>query len=178
MSDSKLVCVGKITSAHGIKGAVKVKSYTEIPESLVGYSPLYNKTGSKVYEISLLSSNSDMLIVKIKGVTGRNEAEILRNQDLFAKKDLFPEVEEEEFYYDDLISMKVLTDKGEDFGEILAVSNYGGGDVLEVKVFSDGKKELFAFTKEIFPEILLEEGYVVINLPEVEHIQDCKNLED
>lgn len=168
----KLVCVGKIIAAHGIKGAVKIKSYTEIPQSLVEYSPLYNKDGSEIFEIKSLSVNKDVIIAVVNGMNSRNDAELLKGRDLFADKALFSETEEGEFYQDDLIGLAAKTEDGEIFGKILAIHNYGGGDIIEIRMQNSQKTELFAFTGEIFPEVDIEDGYVVICPPEVEYLND------
>jgi 16S rRNA processing protein RimM len=170
-----LVCVAKITSPHGVRGAVKVKSFTQFPDSIAEYSPLYSKNGKEKFDIEILSVKEDMLIVKVKGVGSRNEALPLCGRELYASKDIFPELEEDEFYYDDLIGMKVLLQNGEEFGVVVAVDNYGGGDLVEIKLQHSEKKEFFEFTKEVFPEINITDGNVVICPPEVEFVSDNDN---
>jgi 16S rRNA processing protein RimM len=170
-----LIIVAKITSPHGVRGAVKVKSFTEFPDSVAEYSPLYSKNGQEKFDIEILSANEDMLVVKINGVNDRNGAEALRGRDLYADKDLFPELEEDEFYYEDLIGLPVLLQDGQQFGVVLTVDNYGGGDVVEIKLQGVEKTEFFAFTKEIFPQINIEAGNVLICPPEVEFVSENDN---
>ncbi|MCE3233515.1 MAG: ribosome maturation factor RimM [Rickettsiaceae bacterium] len=170
-----LVCVAKITSAHGIRGAVKIKAFTQFADSLEEYAPLYSKDGKQEFDIEILSVKEDMLIVKIKGVNTRNEAENLKGRELYADKNLFPQLEEDEFYYDDLIGMGVIYEDGEEFGEVIAMHNYGGGDLIEIKPTGAQENALFPFTKEIFPEINIEDGTIVIIPPEFEFVGDNDN---
>lgn len=172
----KLICVGKITSAHGIRGAVKIHSYTEIPAALVDYSPLYSKSGQEKFDIQLLSINNEMIIAKVNNISDRNEAEKLRGRELYAERDKFPEAEENEFYYEDLKGMKVLKD-GDKFGVVLDVHNYGAGDLIEIDI-GDGKTDLFPFNRDIFPVINVGEGYMTIIPPEMEYVQDNDNDND
>lgn len=170
--EKKLICVGKFASPHGVRGSIKIKSFTGDPTRIGEYSPLYNKSGEREFVIKILSSNQDMLIVKVDGVSSREEADKLKNMEIYADKAKFDELEEDEFYYDDLIGMNVLLDDGEKFGVVLAVQNFGGCDLIEISVDNSSKSEFFAFTKEIFPEINLKEGYVTICPPEVEFAND------
>lgn len=170
-----LVCVGKFGAPHGVRGAIKLKSYTESPENILEYSPLYNKDGSEKFDIKVLSVKQDMLVVKVEGVSDRNEAAALRNRELFAEKDLFPEPEDDEFYFNDLVGMRVVKESGREFGVIVALHNYGGGDVVEISLDNGPKTELFAFTEDNFPLIDMDNDLVVISLPEVEYVNDNDN---
>ncbi len=172
----KLICVGKITSAHGIRGAVKIHSFTDIPGSLMDYCPLYSKNGKEKFEIELLSINKEIIIAKVNNITDRNEAEKLRGRELYADRSKFPKEEENEFYYEDLKGMQVLQD-GKKFGVVLDVQNYGGGDLLEIDM-GKGETELFPFNREIFPIINVEERYMTIIPPEMEYVQNNDNEED
>lgn len=176
MSNSrKLICIAVITSAHGIRGAVKIRSFTSNPEDIENYSPLYNVDGSKEYNLKILSDTGDLFIAEIEGIKNRNEAEILRGAELYIYRDMLPEVDEDEFYYEDLIGLQARDIKGVSMGIVLAVYNYGAGDVVEVKLNDRKETELFAFTKEIVPEINISGGYIVIDRPEIEFVNDNNN---
>ncbi len=170
--NNNLICIGKIVSAHGIKGAFKIKSYTEKPRDLAKYSPLYNKSGEKQLKMNVISSNKDMLIATMDDVKTRNEAEKLKGKELYIHRDILPETDEEEFYYEDLVGLKVLLEDGEEFGSIIAIHNHGGGDVAEIKLKVSNSTELFAFTKEIFPTIAVKKGHVTLHPPEIEYINN------
>lgn len=169
-----LICVAKIGSPHGVRGAVKIKSFTADPESIVDYSPLYLKDGVTSFKIKILSVKEDIVTVKIDGIDDRNSAATLCNKELFADKALFPETEEDEFYYEDLIGLAVINEDGSKYGTVLTVDNYGGGDILEIGL-EGGTKEMFAFTKEIFPEINIKKGEITISLPEIDFVKDNDN---
>lgn len=173
--DKKLICIAVITAAHGIKGSVKIRSFTTDPSDLANYSPLYSSDGSKKYEIKILSENGDILIAEVNGIKDRNEAEKMRSTELYIYRDMLPEVEEDEFYYEDLVGLEARDPSGTPIGVILAVYNYGAGDVLEVKLNNSKETELFAFTMDIVPEINIKGGYVTINKPEVEFVSDNDN---
>jgi 16S rRNA processing protein RimM len=170
-----LVCIAKIASPHGVQGAVKIKTFTADPEAIAVYSPLYGKDGETTYKIKILSVKDDMVTVRIEGVNDRNSAAALCNKELFADKDLFPELEEDEFYYEDIIGMKVELEDGTPYGIVLSVDNYGGGDILEISCDGSGKVELFSFTKETFPFIDAEAGDITISPPEFEFVGDNDN---
>lgn len=163
--------MGIITSAHGIRGAVKLKSFTQDPLSIAGYSPLYNSDASRKFDIKIDSDKGDMLVVKIKGVATRNEAELLVGTELFVYRDMLPETDEDEFYYEDLIGLHVKSAVNNvDIGVVTALYNYGAGDILEITLNEDGKTQLLAFTGENVPEVHVKEGYILINMPEIEFL--------
>ncbi len=166
----KLICIAKIVSAHGIKGAVKVKSFTEDPLSIADYPVLYNKDGSQECRLQIKSCNRDVIIAFIDGVNDRNEAELIKNKELFVYRDDFVETLEDEFYYEDLVGLRVKLQSGKEFGEITSIQNYGAGDIDEIKLKNDNKKELYSFTKDIFPSINIKSGSVVIVLPDTEDV--------
>jgi len=172
--EKDLVCVAKVASPHGVRGAVKLKAYTADPASLADYSPLYNKNGSKEFRIRILSTKNEMVTVKIEGIESRDEVAKLTNTELYADKNLFEELEEDEFYYSDLIGMEVFTVDGKKFGVIINIDDYGSGDVVEISLES-GSHEMFPFDKKTFPEVSIKENRVIIIPPEVEFVVDNDN---
>lgn len=169
--DLKLICLGKIITPHGIRGAVKIKSYTQIPEDIEKYSPLLSKNGKNHYNTKIISCNNDIIIASVNGINNRNDADKLRNIELYTTRDKLPETDEEEFYNEDLIGLKALLPNGSEYGVIKAVLNYGASDIIEIKT-TENKEEMFPFTKAIFPEINLKGGFVTINPPEVEFVRE------
>lgn len=160
------ICLGIITSPHGIKGAVKIKTFTEKPENIFLYGELI--IGSENYKISLVSVVSNNLVIAtISGVNYRNEAELLRNKKLYIERDKLPQLnDEDEFYQDDLVNMEVRLESNELYGYVKSVNNFGSGDILEILVISTKKNIMLSFTKETFPHINIKERYIVINMPE------------
>ena len=168
----RLLCLGRITAAHGIKGEVRVKSYTAAPEDLVAYGPLSDASGAKQYRLSLSGRLKSSLICRIDGVKDRNAAEALRGLALYVPRTALPEIEETDlFYYTDLEGLRVQDSAGQPLGRVKAVADHGAGAFLLV-AFEDGQEQPFSFTREIVPEVNLEAGYLVLVPPRTQLSQD------
>lgn len=165
-TEATLVAVGVITGAQGIRGQVKIRSFTDDPHALTEYGALMNASGSKRYDIRIDGTNKAGLIATIKGVTDRNAAELMKGTELFVDKANIPPADEDEFYYDDLIGMDVLDASGTALGTVAAMYNFGAGDIIEIKLAAGGK-EMYPFTKQNFPEVKLAEKQVIAELPEI-----------
>lgn len=164
---AELVAVGVITGAQGIRGQVRIRSFTDNPHDITSYGVLVNKDGTKRFDIRIDSESKHGLVASVKGVTDRNQAELMKGQQLFIDKSKLPEASDEEYYYSDLIGLPLKNAAGEMVGKITSMYNFGAGDVAEVHVASTGKRELFPFTKKSFPEIHLAQGYVLADLPDI-----------
>ncbi|MDR2311231.1 MAG: ribosome maturation factor RimM [Brucellaceae bacterium] len=151
-----------IGAAHGIKGEVRVKTYTGDPLDLGSYGLLYDASG-KSYEILSIRPSKTVVVVRFAGVDDRNAAEALNGKELYVDHAQLPQdLDEDEFYYTDLIGLAVRDSAGVSYGKVSAVFNFGGGDVLEIK--ESGKKPvLIPFTLVSVPEILMEEGAILID---------------
>lgn len=151
-----------IGAAHGIKGEVRVKTYTGDPMDLGSYGLLYDAAG-KDYEIVSIRPAKTVVVVRFAGVDDRNAAEALNGTELYVDHAQLPQdLEEDEFYYTDLIGLTVRDSDGATYGKVSAVFNFGGGDVLEIK--EGGKKPvLIPFTKVSVPQILMADGAIVID---------------
>lgn len=165
MQNSRLIPLGVIGAPHGIRGQVKIRSFTADPEDITSYGPLCDKTG-KTYNITVTGKTKDALIATIAGITTPEDAQKFRNIELCVPRSALPKPKKNVYYYEDLAGLAVLTQDGQPFGTIMAVHNYGAGDLVEVKL-TNAKEELFPFTKAIFPEIDVEKGTAVILPPEV-----------
>lgn len=159
--NNKLILVGVITKAHGIMGQVVVRSYTEPPGNIVNL-PIFDKDkNSTVLKLIRVQPNGT-LICSIKDCRDRTSAEMLIKKQLYClRQDLPDDLEEDEFYIEDLVGLKVLDTEGEHIGTVLNVANYGGGDIIDVKLMDKKDSELLPFTKEYFPEI--GEDFVVLD---------------
>jgi len=166
------VVLGIITSAHGIRGEVKLKSFTEDPEAIVGYGPLETAAGGTL-EISALKPSKNGFIARIKGVTDRNQAEALRGTELRVDRDKLPEPPEGEFYHADLVGLKAETSSGEPYGNVVAVHDFGAGDLVEIQLTGSSKTELIAFTAETVPAIEIANGRIIV-VPPVEDEEEDK----
>lgn len=167
LNADELVAVGVISSTHGVRGQVKIRSFTDFPEDILAYGPLYDKTGARRFDIRLDGNSKGGLIASIKGISNCNDAEKLKGTELFANRANLPEPDEGEFYYEQLIGLEVRTEDGAMFGSVRAIQNYGASDLLEVRVSATGKNELFTFTDAVFPEVDIDGGSITIRPPEV-----------
>lgn len=163
MAPRDMVLVGAITGAHGIRGEVKLRSFTADPAAIASYSPLETAAGGKI-EVTRVRPNKDGFIAILKGVADRNAAEALRGTELFVPRERLPEPEDDEVYVHDLIGMPVHLADGSLLGEIVDVADYGAGDLIDVKV--DGRKDtvLIPFASQYVLEAA--EDRIVVDLPE------------
>ncbi len=163
----RLILVGRFGAAQGVRGEVRVQSYTSDPQAIGTYGPLTDSARANAFVFERLRSlKDDMLVVKVKGVETREEASALTGVELFASRDRLPEPSEDEFYYDDLVGLLAATSDGRALGRVAAVLNYGAGDILEI-VPADGGEALFLpLTKAVVPMIDFSAGSIVVEPPE------------
>ena len=163
--DGGYVVLGVITGAHGIRGEVKLKSFTEDPEAIATYGPLQTSLGT-VVEITALKPVKNGFVARLKGITDRNQAEALKGAELRLARAKLPLAEDGEFYHADLIGLTAETADGNDYGEIIAIHDFGAGDLLEVRLAETGKTELIPFTQTCVPVVDIETRKVVVVPPE------------
>ncbi len=163
MSETKKICIGQFLGAHGVKGLVKLASFTQEPEDVAAYGPLADEAGKRSWKIKLKSWNKTHFITEIKGISDRDQAEALKGIKLYVARDLLPEADEGSYYYTDLIGLDARTSDGVVFGKVLSVQNYGAGDILEIS--RPGGSELFPFSNAVVPDVHVAEGYLVIIPP-------------
>jgi 16S rRNA processing protein RimM len=162
-----LVCVGKFGAAHGLRGEVKLWSFTGDPYAIADYGVLQSQDGARRFEIESLRPASDFFVARVKGVADRDGAEKLRNLELYVPRDRFPEIEaDDEFYYTDLVGLAAVDRAGATLGEIVAVHNFGAGDLLEVRLTGVRDTVLLPFTEASVPEIDMAARRVVVQLPD------------
>jgi len=162
---SRLISLGVITAAHGIRGEVKVRSFTANPQDITAYGPLLDASG-RHFNITITGGTKDTLIAKVEGVSSRNEAEALRNTELFIPRSALPEPDAHEYYHEDLIGLSLMTADGKPYGVIAAMHNFGAGDLAAIRQES-GEEEMLPFTRETFTQIDLAKGTAVIVPPEM-----------
>ena len=158
------VKVAVIASAHGVRGEVKLRALLETPTDLPAYSPLFTKDGREFAPI-VTGHSKDMVIVRFPSIADRNAAEALQGQELFSHVHKLPEKSEGEFFYQELVGLKVLSETGETLGKVLAIHNFGAGDVVEV-IFEDQTSEMFPFNDETFPTVDVSKGNLTLVKPE------------
>lgn len=164
---SDRVLIARIGAAHGIRGEVRVKAFTADPRGIGAYGPLEAADG-RTFEVDSLrpaaGPSGDMLVVKFKGVADRNTAETLNGLELSVLRDRLPPAEEDEYYHADLIGLAAIARDGAELGTVIAVHNYGAGDLLEIAP-KRGETLLLPFTRAVVPEIDLKAGRVIVDPP-------------
>ena len=165
--DRDRVCLGQVSSAHGIKGEVRIKPFTQAPEDVAAYGPLQDEAGARRFEILSLRTTKGGVVARLDGVTDRNQAEALKGVKLFVDRDRLPERNEDGvWYHADLIGLVALDKGGAALGTIVAVQNYGAGDLLEIRPATGGPTVLLPFTAEVVPDVDLDAGWVLVDPPE------------
>lgn len=164
------VCVAQIGAAHGLRGGVHLRSFTEHPAAFAQYGALETEDGSRKLEIESVRPSKDGFTVRFIGVTKREAAETLRSAKLYVDRARLPAPEKNEFYHADLIGLEALTPSGEALGEVVAVHNFGAGDILELRLAS-GAAAMFAFDEKTVPQVDVAARRLVI-VPPVETIAD------
>jgi len=179
MQSNNLICLGKIVGVHGIRGEVKVKSYTAHDRDIGNYGALTDQNG-KTLHIKVVGHSKDLLRVKVQGVDDRNLAQTLVGTQLFVDRSVLPPTtNNDEFYQADLIHLKVKALSSDEIvGEVAGIYNFGAGDILEIKISSTGKLEMIPFNHAYVPTINIEEGYIIVNSVSMQFAPDEKKDED
>ena len=161
----KRLVVGIVGKAHGIRGEVRVRTFLASPQALGDYGPLGTSDGRVLTVTGVRTLNADMAVARFEGISDRNGAEALSGCELTIARDALPaEAEEDSFYHADLIGLAVRASAGEAIGHIIAIHNFGAGDMLEVK--TSGGRQFYPFTRVVVPEVDIAGGYVVLVPPD------------
>ncbi len=155
------LCVGIITGAQGVRGAVRIKSFTAVPEDVAAYGPLADEAGKREFALRPVGRAKGVVIATIAGVADRDAAERLKGMRLYVARDKLPAPGEEEYYHADLIGLAAVLRDGTPLGRVRAVHEYGAGDSLEV-VSESGATVMVPFTRAAVPEVDLAAGRLVI----------------
>jgi 16S rRNA processing protein RimM len=151
-----------IGAAHGIKGELRVKTFTGDPLALGDYGPLYAKDG-RAFEVADIRPAKDVVVVRFKAVSDRNAAEALTGTELFVDRSALPDDgDEDDFYHADLVGLSVRDDTGAGIGKVVAVQNFGGGDILDLTLGAR-KGVLIPFSKAAVPEVSVAGGYIRVD---------------
>jgi 16S rRNA processing protein RimM len=167
MAGGGRVCLGQFGAPHGVQGEVRLHSFTADPAAITSYGPLEGEDGH-VFEIEAMRPAKDHFVAKIAGVADRNAAELLKNLKLYVPRARLPEPDEpDEFYHADLIGLAVVDRAGEKLGTVVAVHNFGAGDLIEMNPASGGKTELLPFDEVHVPTVDIAAGKIIV-VPPVE----------
>lgn len=166
MPPPRLVQIAVIGAAHGIRGELRVKTFTQDPTSLGAYGSLRLPDGRRLEVSSLRLLKGDMVVARFKGVDSREAAEALTGQPLSAPREALPATDEDDFYYADLIGLSAVRADGTVLGEVVGVQNFGADDLLELRLAGARRTVYLPFTKAVVPMVDIAAGRVVIDPPE------------
>lgn len=160
------ILVGRFGAAHGVKGEIRLKSFTQSPAAIADYQPLFDASGARRFSIKTLRPlKEDLFIARVAGIEDRASAESLNNLELFAPRAALPPTDEDEFYIADLIGLAAVDASGQTMGRVVDVVNFGAGDILEIAPQAGGETRLFPFTKKVVPEIDMAGGRLTLVPP-------------
>jgi len=165
--ERKRVCLGRASGARGLKGEVRVKTFTEDPLSFGAYGTLEDKAGTRTFEVESVAAAKDGIIARIAGISTREAADALKGTEFYVSRDRLPAADDDgEYYHADLVGLVAVSADGAALGQIVAVQNYGAGDLLEVRPATGGKTVLVPFTENIVPEVDLDGGWLLMLPPD------------
>jgi 16S rRNA processing protein RimM len=158
------ICVARIGAAHGVRGAVKLWTFTEDPLAVKRYGPLMTKDGARQFELTHVREAKDHLVATLKGIATREDAERLNGIELYIAREKLPATDDDEYYHADLIGLAAVTSADAPLGKVIAIHNFGAGDIIEIAPLQ-GSTMLLPFTNAVVPTVDLANGRVVIELP-------------
>jgi 16S rRNA processing protein RimM len=162
---TRLVLVGQVAGAFGVRGEVRVTAFTQSPEALFDYGPLLGASGEAVLTLVSGRAEKGALVARAREVETREQAQALRGLRLYIPRDRLPPPDEDEFYLADLIGLAAVSPAGVALGRVKSVHNFGAGDLLEIEP-PDGAATWWApFTFAVAPEVRIAEGVVIIDRP-------------
>lgn len=170
------VLLAAVLGAHGLKGEVRVKTFTEDPEKLGAYGSLHAKDGRLFTLESLRPGKSGEAVAAFSEIRDRNAAEALKGTELFVSRGNLPEAGNGEFYHADLVGLDAEDKEGRRIGKVLSIQNYGAGDVLVI-VTETGDEILLAFTRDNVPEIDVKAGRLIVAVPSEVEARPARDLE-
>ncbi|TMJ01933.1 MAG: ribosome maturation factor RimM [Alphaproteobacteria bacterium] len=159
------VCIAQIGAAHGVRGEVRLKAFTEDPLSVARYGALETEDGKRLVEIEAVRPAKDMLVARLKGISDRDAAARLTNVRLYVAREKLPKAADDEFYHADLIGLAAVTSSGEALGTVKALHNFGAGDLLEIEPVTGGATLMLPFTEVTVPTVDIAGRKIVIEPP-------------
>ncbi|MEM7733391.1 MAG: ribosome maturation factor RimM [Pseudomonadota bacterium] len=163
---SEKVCIGAIAGAFGVKGEVRLKSFTAIPEDIAAYGAVQSEDGTQSFEVKLTGQIKGALVGRLSGVPTKEVADRLRGLRLYVDRAKLPEPDDDEYYHTDLIGLAVFDTGGAELGRVKAVHNHGASDLLEIDPSDGNASVLLPFTLEAVPTVDLITGRIVADPPE------------
>jgi 16S rRNA processing protein RimM len=157
------VCVGIVTGPHGVRGAVRLKSFTAVPEDVARYGPVEDESGRR-FALAVIGAAKGVLLARLAGVENRDQAEALRGLRLYLLRAALPAPQKDEYYHADLIGLQAVLVDGTPVGRVRAVHDFGAGDVVEIERQA-APPALVPFTRAIVPTVDLTAGKLVVDPP-------------
>ena len=159
---SDLICVGAFAGSYGVQGDVRLKSFCAEPTAIADYGPLFTEDGGRSFIITLLRPVAGGFGARVSGIISKEQADDLRGDTRFAKRDKMPNLPDDEYYYADLIGLEAFDTGGVALGAVTNVENHGAGDILEI----GAKGLLIPFTLAAVPTVDLASRRIIINIPD------------
>ncbi len=162
-NDNNLICMGIVADAHGIRGSIKIRSYTEILDDIQKYGPFLDENGKELFSVKIVGhTTKGLLICNVEGVKDRNQAEELKGLELYIKRELLPQEDEDEFYHVDLMGLSVIDKDGKNIGSVTTIHNFGAGDILEFKSI-DNRLEVIQFSLAEVPNVDIKNKKITLS---------------
>jgi 16S rRNA processing protein RimM len=158
------VCLGAVAGAHGVRGALRVRSFTAEPDDIAAYGPVTDEAGTREFELRIVGHTGGALVIEVEGINDRNAAEALKGTRFYVARAALPEPQADEFYHADLIGLRAEDEEGAALGTVRAVHDHGAGALIEIRA-ADGGELLLPFTKAAVPEVDVAGGRVVVAPP-------------
>ena len=166
MAKEAKVLIGRIAGPKGIKGDVRIQSYTEAPKDVAAYGPVTDETGTRTFKVRVVGEAKGQVIARLSGIEDRTAAEALKGMALYVAKSALPAPAPGEYYEADLIGLEARTKDGAPFGKVVQVHDYGAGPSLEIAPVGGGAPVLVPFTAQAVPTVDIAAGRVEIDPPE------------
>lgn len=161
-ADEQRICVARLGAAHGVRGEMRLWSFTADPAAVADYGPFETADG-RVIEIEALRPARDFFVARLKGVADRDAAERLRNAELFVPRARLPAPQDaDEYYHADLVGLAVVDAAGKALGRVVALHNFGAGDIVEVRRAEANDTVMLSFTQDVVPQIDVAGGRIVV----------------
>jgi 16S rRNA processing protein RimM len=168
MSDTeRRILLGRIAAAHGIRGDLLIETYTGAPQDIASYGPLQSEDGGRSFKVKVIRTTPKGVIAHVTGIDDRNAAETLKGISLYVDRGRLPAPGDGEYYHADLVGLRAEDGQGRAIGTVVAVQNYGAGDLLELRKEGKRATELIPFTQACVPTVDISGGRVVIVAPEI-----------
>ena len=165
-----MVCIGTVAGAHGVRGNVRIKPFTEAPEDVAAYGPVTDAGGARTFDLTLVGESGGTVIARLSGIEDRTAAEALKGVRFYIPRERLPAPEEDEFYHADLVGLRVVDSEGRDAGTVHALHDFGAGDLIEIRRPSR-RLVLLPFTRTTVPDIDLAAGRVTVDAA---HLADAE----